>query len=77
MLVPASKCNISGYIITKVLGDELQLLMIKTNCRLFKMGLIDAWDELSFFVIRDELSLGMNRQLGRIVTLRYLAHGAP
>ena len=31
------------------------------------MGRIDAWDELSLFGIWDELSLGTNRRLGRIV----------
>ena len=36
------------------------------------MGRIDAWDELSLFEIRDELSLGANRRLGRIVVLRVI-----
>ena len=47
----------------------MQLLIIGTNCRLFKMGRIVAWDELSPFGIWDELSLGTNRhrRLGRIV----------
>ena len=68
--------NISGYIITKVLignyiGDELQLLIIGTNCRFFELGRIDAWDELSLFGIWDELSLGTNLRLGRIVALRH------
>ena len=31
------------------------------------MGRIAAWDELSLFGIWDELSLGTNRRLGRIV----------
>ena len=31
------------------------------------MGRIDAWDELSLFGIWDELSLGTNCRLGRIV----------
>ena len=31
------------------------------------MGRTDAWDELSLFGIWDELSLGTNRRLGRIV----------
>ena len=34
------------------------------------MGRIVAWDELSPFGIWDELSLGTNRRLGRIVALR-------
>ena len=54
-----------------IIWDELQLLIIGTNCRFFKMGRIDAWDELSLFGIWDELSLGTNRRLGRIVALRF------
>ena len=78
--MPASNCNIFGYNITKVLigkyiGDELQLLIIGTNCRFFKMGRIDAWDELSFFGIWDELSLGTNCRLGRIVAWDELSLG--
>ena len=34
------------------------------------MGRIDAWNELSLLGIWDELSLGTNRRLGRIVALR-------
>ena len=34
------------------------------------MGRIVAWDELSLFGVWDELSLGTNRRLGRIVALR-------
>ena len=45
----------------------MQLLIIGTNFRLFKMRRIVAWDELSLFGIWDELSLGTNRRLGRIV----------
>ena len=48
----------------------MQLLIIGTNSRLFKMGRIVDWDELSLFGILDELSLGTNRRLGRIVALR-------
>ena len=38
-----------------------------TNCRLFKRGRINDWDELLLFGIWDELSLGTNCRLGRIV----------
>ena len=47
----------------------MQLLIIGTNCRFFKRGRIVAWDELSLFGVWDELSLGTNRRLGRIVSL--------
>ena len=46
-----------------------------TNCRLFKMVRIDAWDELSLFRIWDELSLGTNCRLGRIVAWDELSLG--
>ena len=36
------------------------------------MGRIDAWDELSLFGIWDELSLGTNCPLGRIVAQPFL-----
>ena len=45
----------------------MQPLILGTNCRLFKMGRNYPWDELSLFVIWDELPLGTNRRLGRIV----------
>ena len=41
----------------------------------FKMGRIDAWDELSLFGIWDELSLGTNCRLGRIVAWDELSLG--
>ena len=39
------------------------------------MGRIDAWDELSLFGIWDELSLGTNCRLGRIVAWDELSLG--
>ena len=56
------------------MGDKLSLFQNGTNCRLFKTGRIDAWDEVLLFRIWDELSLltiGTNCRLfktGRIDT---------
>ena len=46
-----------------------------TNYRLFKMGRIDARDELSLFGVWDELSLVTNCCLGRIVAWDELSLG--
>ena len=54
-----------------------ELYVVSLNCRLFKMGRIVAWDELSLFGIWDELSLGTNRRLGRVVALRSLDFPTP
>ena len=40
------------------------------NCRLFKMGRIVAWDELSLGTHCRFLEFGTNLRLGRIVALR-------
>ena len=47
--------------------------IIGTNCRLFKKGRNDAWDELSLFGIWDELSLyGNIRHRGEAVLRKHL-----
>ena len=62
----------------KQFGTNCRFLQMgRIVCRLFKMGRIDASDELSLFGIWDELSLGTNCRLGRIVAQPHLSILAP